>query len=216
MLTEIARKYIGYHEKATNDLLQLFDNDTNKGNKDWNKFAWYLDNLPDGRFFNTDKFQANYDWCSIFVHYVVLEACKWNKLLTYARMHEPLTSEDNTGAVVYYVKNFFDQAGKYHSRTSGYKPKKDDIILFYELGEWQHIGIVTEVTDSTITYIHGNSNYPSYAINVEGLSEADIRDSVRENRVPIDWNVIGGYGEMDTDSNEHTARFNKYGAVNRR
>lgn len=56
-----ARAEIGYLEKATNS--QLDDKTANAGDKNWNKFAAFLDNL--GVVYNGKK--NGYAWCDIFV-----------------------------------------------------------------------------------------------------------------------------------------------------
>lgn len=129
---DVAREYIGYHEKGNN----------------WTIFAQCLDKI---NYFNSPK--QNVAWCSTFLNFCILKACipadrsdsekKWDALYF---SFEP--TRDNCACGVPYWKGYFKNNGALYS-----SPKVGD-IAFIGSG---HVGIVEKVNSSSkITTIEGN------------------------------------------------------------
>lgn len=56
-------------------------------------------------------------------------------------------------------KNWFKAHGRYFSRTSGYKPKRGDVIFFWDGKTISHTGIVIKCEGNNVITIEGNSSY---------------------------------------------------------
>lgn len=129
----VAREYIGYHEKGNN----------------WTIFAQCLDKI---NYFNTPK--QNVAWCSTFLNFCILKACipadrsdsekKWDALYF---TFEP--TRDNCACGVPYWKGYFKNNGAFYSN-----PEVGD-IAFYGTS---HVGIVESIDGSHFYAIEGNHN----------------------------------------------------------
>ena len=95
------------------------------------------------------------EWCAIFVTYCMMQI-KANDNKVWPK--NAMNCDD--------IRNFYSRKGLYHSKSSGYKPKAGDIVLYNwsgnENGEMNHVGIVSADFDghglSTIEGNTGGSN----------------------------------------------------------
>lgn len=86
-------------------------------------------------------------WCAMFVSYCAYQAGVMDSLV-------PQFAWCPSGMT------WYKERGKYHKRSSGYIPKRGDIIFFYndELGRVAHTGIVVDGDDKYVTTIEGNTS----------------------------------------------------------
>ena len=143
IVLNIARAEIGYHEKASNDMLD--DKTANSGNANFTKYARDLDNATG--FYNGRK--NGYDWCDIFSDWVHYAA--WGRDLAMQVLCQP---ERSAGAGCSYSARYYLAAGRWFTSN----PQPGDQIFFYSGGDINHTGIVEFVTGGTVTTIEGNCN----------------------------------------------------------
>lgn len=139
-IIELARKYVGYREKASNKDLYDFGGNAGKGN-----FTLFQAELDRDKFWNTPK--QGYEWCTSFVAWLF-----WRKLgKAEAKRVLCLTGDYGAGCVSW--ARYYKQAGRlFHS------PKVGD--QFFKCGSDGlpcHTGIVTAVDELTFTTIEGNA-----------------------------------------------------------
>ena len=84
-------------------------------------------------------------WCAMFVSWCAREAGY-------------LGTEVPQYAYCPYGKAWYVQRGRYYARTSGYIPKRGDVIFFWSGTEISHTGIVVAATSNTVTTIEGNAS----------------------------------------------------------
>lgn len=141
----VARKYIGYHEKASN--AQLEDFKANSGSNNWNRFAAELDAVKN--FYNGEK--NGYAWCDIFADACVYEASGNDFNKTRYVLCQPLNS---AGAGCYYSAQYYKNEGRWSK-----SPQIGAQIFFtYSAGEVSHTGLVESYTATTVTTIEGNTS----------------------------------------------------------
>lgn len=106
-----------------------------------NKFAYALDQAG---IYNGKK--NGYDWCAIFVDYVMLKACNFN-----VSAFIDLTNHTTLGAGVKY-------AMRQYTYRSYEQPEVGDEVFYYNesSARWTHTGIVVEVFNTGFTTIEGN------------------------------------------------------------
>lgn len=85
-------------------------------------------------------------WCAMFVSW-----CAWQA---------GYLDEENLPKYAYcpYGKSWFIERNRYMSRTTGYIPKRGDIIFFWDGGTISHTGIVVGSTNMVVTVIEGNAS----------------------------------------------------------
>ena len=139
-----AQGEIGYHEKASNN--QLESKTANSGSNNWNKYADFIDsNFP--TFYNGRK--NGYDWCDIFVDYVMLKTFGLNKALEL--LCQPLYS---AGAGCIYSFAYYKAKGR-----TGFTPKVGAQVFFgSNENNLYHTGIVESFDNNYVYTIEGNSN----------------------------------------------------------
>lgn len=129
----------------------------NKGkNGRWTKYGqWYADNIAKSQIF------ANNHWCAMFVSWCANQAGVSNKVIKpYASCAIGVSD--------------FQSMGVWHSRSSGYKPKKGDVIFF----TFSHTGLVD--------YVDSNG----YVHTIEGNSS----NAVQRRSYNLGYGSIKGYG----------------------
>lgn len=150
---KIAKKQVGYLEKATNS--NLDDKTANPGDGNYTKFARDLDKLG---FYNSRK--NGYAWCDVFVDwcfvkaYGVEAACK---------LTNQKRGSSNCGAGCRYSRIYYKQMGRLFK-----SPKIGDQIFFYPADKIggdtiQHTGLVYNVDNKYVYTIEGNTREPFYA-----------------------------------------------------
>ena len=90
-------------------------------------------------------------WCTTFVLWCFNKAGESLGVKLYANI---VPSGGNCNSMISWYQN----KGRYHTRGSGYSPKKGDLVFFDWSGNGssQHVGIVKSVSGSTINTIEGN------------------------------------------------------------
>ena len=84
-------------------------------------------------------------WCAMFVSWCAAQAGILNSIV-------PKYCYCPYGVNAYQLK------GRYHTKNSGYIPKRGDIIFFQENGVASHTGIVTSVSGNIIHTVEGNKS----------------------------------------------------------
>ena len=119
----------------------------------WTKYGqWYQDNIDGSSYF------ANKDWCAMFVSWCANEAGVSRDILT-------------PYAYCGYGIQYFKEKGDWHDRSSGYVPKRGDVIFF---GTDRHTGLVDYSENGVVYTIEGNSTNDSVARKSYDLGYGDI------------------------------------------
>lgn len=136
---DLAAKYIGYKEKASNKDLYSFEGNAGKGN-----YTMFQHELDATRFWNNSK--QGYEWCTSFVAWCFWRLCgnvEAKRILC-------LTGDYGAGCVSW--ARYYKQAGRFFD-----SPKVGD--QFFKKGsdgQPCHTGIVETVSGNTFTTIEGN------------------------------------------------------------
>ena len=138
-LIQIALAEVGYREKASNAALD--DPLTNAGSGNWTKYAR---DLAAAGYYNGNK--NGYAWCECFVDW-----CFWKAFGRESQRIQCQTGD--LGAACIYSAQYYKQQGRYDNN-----PQVGDQVFFYAGGTIGHTGIVTAVSDSSITVVEGNSS----------------------------------------------------------
>lgn len=150
-LLTVARMQVGYTESTRNYIV------VNGFKQGYTRYgAWFG--------------QPYDEWCAMFVSFC----------LNFAQIpKEAVPYDDGTTRMV----KKLEERELYHTVESGYTPKPGDLVFFCQEYDEQrkpgHVGIVSEVTEDTITTIEGN-----------------YVPSVRYFEYAPDYELIVGYGEM--------------------
>lgn len=142
-LVATAVDQVGYIGKKSNAQLDNFKG--NPGGK-FNKYARDLDALK--TFYNGPK--QGFDWCDIFVD--------WCFVQTFGReLAQKLTFQPDrsAGAGTGYSLGYYRAKGRFFT-----SPQVGDQIFFGDAKSTWHTGIVTAVTDNTVSTVEGNSGSP--------------------------------------------------------
>ncbi len=137
---DLAAKYIGYKEKASNKDLYSFEGNAGKGN-----YTMFQHELDAARFWNNSK--QGYEWCTSFVAWCFWRLCgnvEAKRILC-------LTGDYGAGCVSWV--RYYKQAGRFFD-----SPKVGD--QFFKKGndgQPCHTGIVTSVDAMTFTTVEGNA-----------------------------------------------------------
>ncbi len=145
-MLRIANGELGYHEKASNEDLDVLD--ANEGSNNWTKYGdWYGYN---GKYsyVNSEGETISVDaqWCVMFASWAAAQAGVSEDLIP---------KMASTSA----MKNWYDGEGRLGSANDGYVPKAGDIVFYQDGGSHGHTGLVIgydPVTNYVYT-IEGNA-----------------------------------------------------------
>ena len=138
-LIRIALAEVGYREKASN--ASLDDPQTNAGSGNWTKYAR---DLAAAGYYNGNK--NGYAWCECFVDWCFYKAFG-------ADGQRIQCQTGDLGAACIYSMQYYKQQGR-----CDMTPRPGDQVFFYGGGTVGHTGIVTAVSESSITVVEGNSS----------------------------------------------------------
>lgn len=142
-MIETAKKWLGYLEHQTDDLLGVYTANVGKGG--CTIFAAIITKYYRWRNF------SELPWCAVFVHAVCLEA--YGKEQARQMLGKP---HPGTHVLVRRMRR------KGWLRGRGYTPKPNDLVFLHNGdGKIGHVGIVECVDGDTITTIEGNTVDPS-------------------------------------------------------
>lgn len=136
---KIALAEVGYREKASNAFLD--DPQANAGSGNWTKYAR---DLAAAGYYNGSK--NGYAWCECFVDW-----CFFKAFGPDGQRIQCQTGD--LGAACIYSMQYYKQQGR-----CDMNPRPGDQVFFYGGGTIGHTGIVTAVSDSTVTVVEGNSS----------------------------------------------------------
>lgn len=142
VVTDLALKEVGYHEKASKQNLE--DKTANSGNKNYNKYAQFIDEKYPV-FYNGKKQGA--PWCEIFVDCMFILAYGYANALRL--LCQP---EKSSGAGVNSSMKYYKNKGRFFSTP------EHGAQIFFKNGENYHTGIVIDFTDDTVTTVEGNAS----------------------------------------------------------
>lgn len=186
-LIDVALGEVGYLEKASN--ANLDSKTANAGHNNYTKYGkWYQENV-DG----SDSYINAY-WCDMFKTWCANKA-------GITKYQLPFTAYTPSGV------NWFKQKEAWHSASSGYTPKRGDII-YYKNGQGIacHVGIVYKVSGSKVYTIEGNTSAASGVVANGG--------AVATKSYSLSYSRILGYGTPlyteDITSAELAALINKH------
>ena len=138
---QVAENEIGYLEK--NDTSNLDDKTANAGSKNYTKYARDLDALG---FYNGRK--NGYAWCDVFVDWCFVQA--YGVIAGRKLLCQPILSR---GAGCRYSYGYYQEAGQLVQT-----PQEGDQIFFQREGTICHTGLVTQVDDSRVYAVEGNTS----------------------------------------------------------
>ena len=170
IVIEYIKTQIGYHEKATNAMLDDFY--ANAGDQNWNKFAAHLDKI-DGFYNGKKNIGAQGHWCDICVD-DAFAVCYGADIAMKLLCQPPRSA----GAGCQYSAQYYEQQGRFFCGN----PQPGDQIFFDYGGGISHTGLVVEVGDDYVTTVEGNSN-----------------NQVEQNTYPLNASYIAGYGRPNWD-----------------
>lgn len=163
-VVETALLEVGYVEKATNN--NLDDKTANSGNKNWNKYAKYIDSKYP-TFYNGVK--NGFDWCDIFVDYCFLVNFGLEETLRIT-----CQPEHSLGAGCTYSCAYYASKGRF-----GKTPQIGSQIFFSADNGKScfHTGIVYDVDNTYVYTVEGNTD-----------------NAVKKRVYKKDYQQIWGYG----------------------
>ena len=191
-VVSIARKEVGYREKASNS--QLDDKTANAGSGNYTKYAAYFDQLWNSgiKWYNTRKQSG--DWCDMFFDWCQCQAWGWETALRV--VYQPLES---CGAGCCFSAQYYRDHGAWISRSG--EPRIGDQIFFGPKGDESHTGMVVGVTATTVFTIEGNSGNRcaerSYA-----RSESNIAGYGRPDYALVAYKFVDGDTPIHDDEEE--------------
>ena len=161
---QTALEEVGYLEKKTNEFLD--DKTANAGDKNWNKYANFIDTQYPN-FYNGKK--NGYHWCDIFVDYCFIKTFGLDNALFL--LCQPLKSG---GAGCTVSRSYYKAKGQYQKN-----PIVGAQIFFTKDGgkSCYHTGIVYAIEDGRVRTVEGNSS-----------------NGVRKRSYSISNPTIDGYG----------------------
>ena len=168
---EVARKEVGYSEKASNS--KLDSKTANAGYKNYTKYARDLDKVSG--FYNGKK--NGFAWCDVFVDWCFYKA--YGTANAKRLLYQPSKS---LGAGCEYSMQYYKKNGRF--KTS---PKIGDQIFFKNSkGEICHTGLVYKVDKTYVYTVEGNTSSASGVVSDGG--------GVREKKYKRTSSSIAGYG----------------------
>lgn len=171
-LIATAENEIGYLEKKSNS--HLDDKTANAGENNYTKYNRDLKNWTGEGSLSAQWCQAFVDWC--FIAAFGIEDAK--KLIYTWTNYTP------TGSDAFKKRDRYIKRGKT-------KPKRGDVIYFYSSakGRIGHVGIVYDVSSSTVYTIEGNTSGASSLVTNGG--------GVKKKSYSLSSTYIDGYGSVD-------------------
>ena len=143
---ESFRKWVGYHEKATNSQLDSFT--ANSGSGNYNRFSKLIDDLRDKGYNVYNGRKNGYAWCDASFDCNMIEC--FGVETAQKMLYQPW---DSCGAGCEYSAGYYRSAGAWYA-----SPKVGDQIFFGPKGNETHTGIVSKVEPNTVYTIEGNAN----------------------------------------------------------
>ena len=136
---DLAAKYIGYKEKASNKDLYSFDDNAGKGN-----YTMFQEELAKAGFWNNNK--QGYEWCTSFVAW-----CFWRLCGNVEAKRILCLTGDYGASCVSWAKYYAAQARLFTKPQVG-----DQYFQRGSDGQPCHTGIVESVSGNTFVTIEGN------------------------------------------------------------
>ena len=136
---DLAAKYIGYKEKASNKDLYSFDDNAGKGN-----YTMFQEELAKAGFWNNNK--QGYEWCTSFVAW-----CFWRLCGNVEAKRILCLTGDYGASCVSWAKYYAAQARLFTKPQVG-----DQYFQRGSDGKPCHTGIVESVSGNTFVTIEGN------------------------------------------------------------
>lgn len=191
-VVEIARKEVGYREKASNS--QLDDKTANAGSSNYTKYAAYFDQLWNSgiKWYNTRKQTG--DWCDMFFDWAQCEAWGWE--VARKVVYQPMES---CGAGCEFSADYYRANGAWIPRSG--EPKVGDQIFFGPVGEETHTGMVVGVTATTVFTIEGNYGNRCVERNYD-RSESKIAGYGRPDYALVAYKFVDGDTPIHDDEEE--------------
>lgn len=142
-IVAVARKELGYHEKASN-----YDLDSKTGNPGSANYTKYARDLAAAGYYQANKQGA--EWCDMFYDWCLLQAADGD-----AEKAQAMQFQNGTlyGAGCPWSRGYYRD----HGRLFTY-PEVGDQAFFQKNGNIVHTGLVEEVDSTTVTIIEGNKN----------------------------------------------------------
>lgn len=185
-LVAIARAEIGYLEKASN--ANLDSKTDNAGSNNYTKFAR---DLFDAGYYNGNK--NGYSWCECLNDW-----CHWIAAGKDAKLAQEITYQTGPyGASCSWSAKYYRNAGRFFPT-----PEVGDQAYFGKVGDEDHTGIVSKVTDTTVYVIEGNTSDISGVVANGG--------GVFEKPYPIDYEKFAGFGRPNYDAEEDAEKDEDY------
>lgn len=208
LVVSIALEEVGYHEKASNYMLD--DKTANTGSANYTKYARDLDAIS--WFYNGPK--QGFAYCDVFVDWVMVKAFGAETAIKV--LYQPKYS---AGAGCTYSMQYYQQNGAFYS-----SPKVGDQIFFGNSYESTHTGIVIKIDGSNVITVEGNTSdgvyqrsytigssnilgygRPNYAIACNGSSGGDdipVRNicSIKDVQIYLNQKYLSVFkNELDVD-----------------
>lgn len=165
MIIAEAKKWVGYMEHATPDLLGVFQANPGKG------YHTIFERIIQQK---TGADLSGLPWCVTFVHAVFINALGADKA-------RAIIGRPHAGSRVLMRR----MKRKKLWRGREYVPQRNDLV-FLGNGKVSHVGIVVEVTDEGILAIDGNTVDPTGFFAAEDGGAVDYRMRSRD-----DYRIIG-------------------------
>ena len=159
------KKWVGYHEKATNSQLDSFT--ANSGSGNYNRFSALIDGLRAEGYNVYNGKKNGFAWCDASFDANMIEC--FGVTTAQKMLYQPW---DSCGAGCEYSAGYYRSAGAWYS-----SPRVGDQIFFGPKGNETHTGIVSGVDSEKVYTIEGNAN-----------------DQVMERSYSITFSNISGYG----------------------
>lgn len=183
-VVKVAKGEVGMTEKKSNS--KLYDKTANAGYNNYNKYAYEFDTKYPN-FYNGKKNPA--EWCDILYDWFHVTAFGVENALRL--LGQPLKS---CGAGCSWSVKYYKQIGRFYKT-----PKVGDQIFFKDSkGEPCHTGLVTEVTETTVYTIEGNTSSTKGVVANGGC--------VAEKSYSINYSRIYGYGRPLYDPEPNTTK----------
>ena len=149
-IIELAMKYIGYKEKASNKDLYSFEENAGKGN-----YTMFQEELAKAGFWNNNK--QGYEWCTSFVAW-----CFW-RILGKTEAKRVLCLTGPYGASCISWAKYYAQQGRLYNM-----PKVGDQYFKKDSRDGLpcHTGIVESVRGNTFVTIEGNADNMVKRVNI--------------------------------------------------
>lgn len=128
------------------------DNFVNVALKEAEMFKDNPDPYKYGRWYSeTHEYISPRDpWCAMFVMYCL------NAVGLYKHSSDGTPSVNSASCQE--MANKYKNAGRLYSRSSGYKPKKGDLVLYHNGTRFYHVGIFIKEDDNYIYTVEGNTS----------------------------------------------------------